>query len=332
MTLDELNRLVDGRLEGDGSIIIESAAPIKFAQKGDISFIANVKYTKYLESTAASAVVLPLDMKFDRAPAIRHKNPQYAFALILDKLYPEKKPDKKYIDPTAVVSDSVEIGKATTVGAMAFIGDNSEVGTGSVIHPQVFIGKDVVIGNNCRIYPRVSILDGTRIGDNVIIHSGTVVGSDGFGYAPHETGLKKVKQIGWVEVADNVEIGANVTIDRGALGPTMVGRGTKIDNLVQIAHNVQIGENCIIVGQVGISGSTKLGNGVVLAGQVGVTGHIEIGDGVQVGAKSGVSRSIPAGKQYFGYPAREIMQTMRINASLNRLPELLKRVRKLEQE
>ncbi|HEX2897616.1 MAG TPA: UDP-3-O-(3-hydroxymyristoyl)glucosamine N-acyltransferase, partial [candidate division Zixibacteria bacterium] len=182
------------------------------------------------------------------------------------------------------------------------------------------------------VYPGVMIMNDSQIGQNAIIHSSTVVGSDGFGFVPTKEGIKKIQQIGWVEIGNDVEIGSNVSIDRGALGPTRIGDGTKIDNLVQIAHNVQIGKNCLIVSQVGISGSTKLGNNVVLAGQVGIIGHIEIGDGSMVGAQSGVAKSIPPGKTYFGYPAREIMETKRIEASLSRLPELLKRVRELEKK
>jgi UDP-3-O-[3-hydroxymyristoyl] glucosamine N-acyltransferase len=196
----------------------------------------------------------------------------------------------------------------------------------------IHVGDDVQIGRDCILYPGVKIMNGCRIGDRVILHAGVVIGSDGFGFAESPTGLKKIKQVGWVEIADDVEIGANTTVDRGTLGPTRIGRGTKIDNLVQIAHNVEIGEHSIIVAQVGISGSTKIGNGAVLGGQVGVVGHIEIGDGVQVGAQSGISKSIPAGKTMFGSPARDIKETMRIEASLTRLPELLKRVRSIEKK
>ena len=173
-------------------------------------------------------------------------------------------------------------------------------------------------------------MHGSRIGNNVTLQPGVIIGSDGFGFAESESGHEKIKQVGWVEIGDDVEVGANTTIDRGALGPTRVGRGTKIDNLVQIAHNVEIGENCIIVSQVGISGSTKLGDRVILAGQVGLTGHIEIGDDVRVGAQSGVPKSVAAGKTVFGYPARDITATMRIEACLTRLPDLFKRVKKLE--
>jgi UDP-3-O-[3-hydroxymyristoyl] glucosamine N-acyltransferase len=182
------------------------------------------------------------------------------------------------------------------------------------------------------LYPGVKIMNDCRIGDRVILHAGVVIGSDGFGFAESDQGLKKIKQVGWVEIDDDVEIGANTTVDRGAIGPTRIGAGTKIDNLVQIAHNVEIGKHCIIVSQVGISGSTKIGNGVVLAGQVGLVGHIEVGDGVRVGAQSGVPKSIPPGKMMFGSPAREIMETKRIEAALVRLPDLLKRVRKIEKK
>ncbi|RME19486.1 MAG: UDP-3-O-(3-hydroxymyristoyl)glucosamine N-acyltransferase, partial [Candidatus Zixiibacteriota bacterium] len=193
------------------------------------------------------------------------------------------------------------------------------------------IGRDVTIGENCLLYPGVRIMDGTKIGNNVRIHPGAIIGSDGFGFAESDSGPVKVRQVGWVEIEDDVEIGANTTIDRGALGATRIGQGTKIDNLVQIAHNVRIGKNCIIVSQVGISGSTTLGDRVVLAGQVGLVGHIELGDGVVVAAKSGIHKSVPPGKTMFGYPAREIMQTKRIDAAESRLPELFKRVKRLEQ-
>jgi UDP-3-O-[3-hydroxymyristoyl] glucosamine N-acyltransferase len=201
-----------------------------------------------------------------------------------------------------------------------------------VIKSGSFIGAGAMIGRDCRIGPNVSIMHECKIGNNVIIHGGAVIGSDGFGFAPTEPGqeYRKIKQVGWVEVGDNVEIGANVTIDRGALGPTVIGRGVKIDNLVMIAHNVQIGENSIIVAQVGISGSTRLGKGVVLAGQVGLVGHIEVGDLAMVGAQSGVAKSIEGGKAYFGSPARPMMEAKRIEAALRNLPELMKRVSALE--
>ncbi|MCX6827062.1 MAG: UDP-3-O-(3-hydroxymyristoyl)glucosamine N-acyltransferase [candidate division Zixibacteria bacterium] len=328
--LNQLAELVSGRLVGNGEIDIDSAAPIETARKGQITFLANSKYEKFLAATAASAVVLPTDKGYHRLPVIEHENPYFAFALILDALYPTPI-SKAVIDSTAIISSSAIIGNDCAIGALSLIGENSTIGDNCIIFPQVYIGNHVTLGKGCKLFPQTVILDHTAIGDNATIHSGTVIGSDGFGYARHKQGIKKVKQIGWVEIGSEVEIGANCTIDRGALGPTQIGKGCKIDNLVQIAHNVELGENCIIVSQVGISGSTKLGSGVILAGQVGLVGHIEIGDGVAVGAQSGVRKNIPSGKTYFGYPAREIMLAKRIEACLSRLPELFKRVRSLEE-
>ncbi|SYZ73331.1 UDP-3-O-acylglucosamine N-acyltransferase [Candidatus Zixiibacteriota bacterium] len=328
--LKRLAEITEGELAGDGAILIDSAAPIESARSGQITFVANSRYEKFLATTAASAVIISSDSKFDRLPAIRHNNPYLAFAIILDELYPPQETISLGTDKSAVISETAVIGKDARIGALAYVGDESKIAENAVICPQVHIGNKVSIGRNCRIYPGVIILDGTILGNNVTIHGGTVIGADGFGYARHEKGIKKVKQIGWVEIGDESEIGANCTVDRGALGPTRIGKSVKIDNLVQIAHNVEIGDYSIIISQVGISGSTKLGKGVILAGQVGLVGHIEIGNGVQVAAQSGVSHSIPAGEIYFGYPARPIMQTKRIEACLKRLPELFKRVRDLE--
>jgi len=331
MKLKELSELVDGQLSGDGDIDIESAAPIEKAQSGQISFVANNKYKKYLETTTASAVVLSTDMKFDSLPTIRHSDPYLTFAKIIDILYPDEKIEQG-IDSTAVISPSTTIDPSSYIGALTVIENDSIIGRNCSIMPRVYIGKRVKLGDGCKIYPNVSILDDAVIGDNVIIHSGTVIGSDGFGFARHELGIKKVKQVGYVEIGNDVEIGSNVSIDRGALGPTVIGNFVKIDNLVQIAHNVEIGDYSIIVGQVGISGSTKLGKGVILAGQVGVVGHIELGDGVTVGAQSGVHTNIPAGKTFFGSPARDIMKAKRIEASIAKLPDLIKKVREFEKK
>lgn len=330
VTVKYLTELVGGILEGDGDIIIDSAAPIETAQKNQISFVANNKYKNFLKTTAASAVVLSYDMESDCPSIIRHKNPYYAFAQILDVLYPDNREIANGIDKSAVISASAIVADNCTVGALSFIGNKSKIADNCIIYPRVYLGNNVTLGKNCKLYPGVIINDDTDMYDNVIIHSGTVVGSDGFGYAKHEAGIKKVKQIGNVEIGHDTEIGANCTIDRGALGPTIIGNHVKIDNLVQIAHNVQIGDYSIIVAQVGISGSTKLGKGVILAGQAGLVGHIELGDGVQVGAKSGVNKSIPPGMKLFGTPARDIAKTARIEACLTRLPDLFKRIKKLE--
>ncbi len=330
ITLAELAAKVGGTVEGDGSVTITGAAPIETAEAGEISFVANPRYKRYVTGTGASALVLEAGIECPHIPVLRHDTPYLAFAHIIDILYPEQILVQPGIDPSAVISPQARIGSGSGIGPLCHIREGAVVGRNCQLVSSVYLGRNVSIGDNCLLYPGVRLLDGIVLGNNVTIHSSTVVGSDGFGYAESPTGLKKIKQIGWVEIDDDVEIGSNCSIDRGALGPTRIGRGTKIDNLVQIAHNVEIGQHSIIVSQVGISGSTKIGNGVILAGQVGLVGHIEIGDGVRVGAQSGVSHSIEAGKTYFGYPAREIMQTARIEAALVRLPELLKRVRRLE--
>jgi UDP-3-O-[3-hydroxymyristoyl] glucosamine N-acyltransferase len=323
---------VSGKIEGDGSTEIYTASPIEEANVGDITFIANQKYIKHLKTTKASAIVLDMETPSEGIPAIRHSNPYYAFACILDILYPELPEVIPGIDKTAVVAENVNIGDNAGIGPLCHIKSGSSIGENSRILSSVHIGNNVSIGNNCLIYPGVMIMDDSIIGNNVIIHSSTVIGSDGFGFAESDQGLKKIKQIGNVIIEDNVEIGSNCSVDRGALGSTKIGFGSKIDNLVQIAHNVQVGRHCIIVAQVGISGSTKLGNGVILAGQVGVVGHIELGDGVKVGAQSGIAKSIEPGKTMWGSPARDFILSRKIEAALNRLPDLLKRVKKLEND
>ena len=328
--LVDLAEYAGGTVDGDGSVIINGIAPIEKAASGQISFIANDRYKKFIETTKASALVLAPHIDSKGISCIRIKNPYLAFAKIIDLFYPDERIVDDGIDTSSVIHKSAQIDPSAGIGPFCHVSKGAQIGKETQLISSVFIGRDAVIGGNCIFYPGVKILDGTKIGNNVIIHSSTVIGSDGFGYAKSETGLKKIKQVGWVEIDDDVEIGSNVSVDRGALGPTRIGKGTKIDNLVQIAHNVEIGQHSIIVAQVGISGSTKIGNGVILAGQVGVVGHIELGDGVMVGAQSGVKNTIPAGKQIFGSPARDKIAAMRIEAALNRLPELLREFNKLK--
>lgn len=332
VTLGQLAEETGAELHGDGGIEISGAAPVSDARSGDITFIANKRYLQFLESTSASAVVLDKDTPCDHIAVLRHDNPYLTFARIVDILYPETVDVAIGVDSSSVIEDNVGISDSAAIGPLCHVRQGSVIGDGCRLVSSVYVGKDVAIGKSCLIYPGVRIMDGTKIGDNVVVHSSTVIGSDGFGFAESETGLKKIKQIGWVEIESDVEIGSNCSVDRGALGPTRIGQGTKIDNLVQIAHNVETGRHCIIVSQVGISGSTKLGNGVVLAGQVGIVGHLELGDGVQVGAQSGVAKSVSAGERVFGSPARGINETARIEAALVRLPELLKRVKKIEKK
>ena len=330
LRLADIADKIGARLEGDGAVEITGVAPIERAVPGEISFVANSRYNKHIATTGASALVLDPDTQCDRIPVLRHENPYLTMAHVVDLLYPEKPVADTGRHPSAVVDSDAKVDPSVSIGALGVVSRGASIGRNTQIAPSAFIGENVTIGDDCRIYPGVRILYDCKIGDRVIIHPGVVIGSDGFGFAESPAGLKKIRQIGWVEIGDDVEIGSNTTVDRGAIGPTRIGRGTKIDNLVQIAHNVEIGEHCIIVSQVGISGSTKLGNQVVLGGQVGMVGHIELGDGVRVAAQSGIKNSVPAGKTIFGTPARDIMEAKRIEAALNRLPELLKRVKALE--
>ncbi len=331
-TLLELADKIGGKVDGDGSLVIHSAAPIESASTGEITFIANEKYLKHISNTHATAIILDDQVQAPNVAIIRHYNPYLAFAMVLDILYPDLPDVTTGVAQSTIVEDSTTIDSTSRIGELCHIRKGVTIGKESRLISSVYIGKNATIGDNCILYPGVRIMDDCKIGNNVIIHSSTVIGSDGFGFAESDTGLKKIKQIGNVIIEDNVEIGSNCSIDRGALGPTHIGMGTKIDNLVQIAHNVQIGRHSIIVAQVGISGSTKIGNGVILAGQVGVAGHLEIGDGVMAGGQSGVTKSIKSGTKVFGTPAREIMKSKRIEALLNRLPDMLKRIKKLEEK
>ncbi len=331
-TVKELAARVGADFRGGGDVLIESAAPIDSAGPGQISFLSNPAYKKHLATTGASALVVAPDIAVDRCSSIIAKNPYLVFSQIIDLLYPFPYERSWTVHPTAVIAASAGLADKVDVGPHVVIEEDVSIGGESVIEAGSFIGKKSRLGSGCHIGPNVSIMQGTKIGNKVTIFAGTVIGADGFGFAPTEPGqeFKKIRQVGWVEIADNVEIGANVTIDRGAIGPTVIERGVKIDNLVMIAHNVRIGANSIIVAQVGISGSTTLGKSVILAGQVGLVGHIEVGDHAMVGAQSGVSKGLEGGQAYFGSPARPIKEAARIDAALRYLPDLIRRVTQLE--
>ena len=329
-TLKEIASYLEAELDGDGSIEILGVAGIDEAKPGHLSFVANPKYTKLLKTTRASAVIAGKNVPKAEIPVIRHPNPYYAFSKVIGLFHETRKTYPEKIDSTALLGEEVTIGKQVYVGPYVILEHRVKLSDKVVILAGSFIGENTQVGENCLIYPNVTIRENTVIGKNVIIHSGTVIGSDGFGYAREKGVHHKISQVGKVVLEDDVEIGANVTIDRATLGETRIKKGTKIDNLVQIAHNVKVGENTIIVAQVGISGSTKVGNNVTLAGQVGLVGHIEIGDNVIVGAQSGVSKSIHPGKVYFGYPAREHSKARKIEAVVSLLPEYVGKIRDLE--
>jgi len=330
-TLGEIAKLIGGEVVGDPEILITRLTGIEKAGEGDLIFARDIRYLREAEETGASAVIVPLEIEKSSKPLIRVKNPDYAFSRLIEMDAPRRK-FQKGIHPTAVIGKDVKIGKDVSIGPHAVIGDDTEIGEGTVIYPLVYIGENVKIGKNTLIYSNVSIREETSIGNNVIIHSGTVIGSDGFGFVREEGKYYKVPQIGRVVIEDDVEIGANVTVDRATLGETIIRKGTKIDNLVQIAHNVVIGENCAIVAQVGISGSVEIGNNVTLAGQVGVAGHLTIGENSVVAGKSGVTKSIPPNSYVSGFPAQPHKEELKIKASLQRLPLLLKIVQDLQEK
>jgi len=330
-SIEEIAGIVGGKVVGDGSIEIRGVAGIKEAVDGEITFLANPKYESYLASTKASAVIAAgVNGSFSGA-IINIDNPYLAFLKVV-RLFDEN-PLEKYdrgVHPTAIIPDSVKLGKEISIGAYVVLEENVKIGDRTSILPLACVNEGACIGNDCLIYPHVTIREKCEIGDGVIIHSGAVIGSDGFGYAREGEKHHKIPQIGIVRIEDNVEIGANTTIDRATTGVTLIRRGSKLDNLVQIAHNVVIGENSVVAAQAGISGSTELGKNVVLAGQAGLVGHIKVGDGAMVGAQGGVTKSIPAGTSVSGYPAREHSFARKICAATARLPYLLKEFRNLQ--
>lgn len=335
MKLREIAAMLGAEIEGSGDVEILRVAKIEEARTGDITFIANPKYQKHLTTTNASAIIVAhdLDTGAGTSPAlVRVKDPYMAFLNVLQHFHPPVEPLPPGIHETALIAPSASIGKDVRVGAYAVIGEKAQIGDGTIVSHNAVVGDGVVIGSGCIIYPNVTIYYGCRIGSGVIVHSGTTIGSDGFGFAPKPDGsYEKIPQLGIVVVEDDVEIGANCTIDRATLGETRIKKGAKLDNLIQVAHNVVIGENTVIAAQAGISGSTKLGRNCMIGGQVGLTGHLEIADGTKIGAQSGVHRSIQKpGTTIFGYPAYPQREAFRIQASVTQLPELLQTVRDLQ--
>jgi UDP-3-O-[3-hydroxymyristoyl] glucosamine N-acyltransferase len=327
--LDQLAEHVKGKVEGDGQVLITAVAGIEDAGEGDITFLANPKYRARLEETKASAVIVAPDVDISGVNLLKVSNPYLAFAQVLSKFAQKYHPPQR-IHESCWLGDDVTIGEGCALGAHVVIGNHVTIGERTIVYPGVVIGDRVSIGSDCILYSNVSLLQEVRLGSRVIIHSGTTVGSDGFGFAPTDLGYYKIPQAGTVVIDDDVEIGANVSIDRATLGETHIHKGVKIDNLVQIAHNVVIGEHSVVVSQVGISGSTKIGRQVTLAGQVGLVGHIEIGDKVMIGAKSGVSKSVQEGAMLSGSPAVDHRLWRKSQVSLLKLPEALKTIRSLE--
>lgn len=332
ITLKEIASLIGGEIEGDPATVITGASGIKEAGEGDLTFLANPKYVPLLETTRAGAVVVEKGLKIASAcPLIRVDNPSFAFSKLIELFGPKKPEFPKGVDKRAEVGKKAKLGRDVSVGPFTVIEDGAVIGDRTVVRSGVYIGHFTTLGADCHIYPNVTIRERCVIGNRVSIHSGSVIGSDGFGYVAVKGVHEKIPQIGTVAIEDDVEIGSNVTIDRARFDKTIIRKGTKIDNLVQIAHNCDIGENSIIVAQVGISGSTTIGKNVILAGQVGVVGHVTIGDNTIIGAKGGVSKNVPPNAYYIGIPAMEGKTFKKVHAALLRLPGLITKVRGLEE-
>ena len=330
MQLAELAKLLGCELRGDGSLEIVRAAPIESAGRGDITFVANPRYMRFLETLAASAVILPVDAPDVAVPSLRSADPYLAFAKAVEHFY-RPVPLPAGIHPTAQIATSAQIGSGAAIGAYAVIGDNVRIGADARIAPHVVIYPEVVIGDRFLAHAHVTVRERVRIGSDVILHSGAVIGSDGFGYVPADGGIRRLLQAGDVIIEDEVEVGANTTVDRAMVGSTVLRRGVKLDNLVMVAHGCEIGDYSMLAGQSGLSGSTRLGKWVRMGGQVGSAGHLSVGDGAQVAAQSGLHNSVPAGVTVGGSPAVDVGLWRRIMAATARLPELFRRVRRIEQ-
>ena len=330
MKLAEIARALGCELRGNGEVEIACVAPIEDAPPGALTFLADRRLVQHLATTRASAILLPPDAPEVPLPSLRVREPYLAFVAALELLHPAPPRPAPSVHPSAVVAASARLGPGALVGPHVVVGERVVIGRGAVLHANVTIYDDARIGDEFTAHAGVVVREGARIGDRVLLHAGAVVGSDGFGYLPLPDGNRKIPQIGTVVLEDDVEIGANATVDRAALGTTTVGRGTKIDNLVMIGHGCQIGPHCLLAAQVGLSGSTTVGARVMMGGQAGAAGHFSIGDGARIGAQAGMHRDIPAGAVYSGYPAMEARLWRRVTMSIPRLPEVFRRLRRLE--
>lgn len=329
-TLGELAEYVGGRVVGNPNVVIKSASTLGRAGEGDISFLTNRKYEKQLRITRASAVIVGKESPHTMVPQLIAEDPYYAFMQIMVLLHGHRKHKKVGISPRASISDSAKIGADCHIHDFATISDNAKVGDGCIIYPGVYVGPGVQIGNDGIIYPNVTIYDGCKIGNRVIINANSSIGEDGFGYASHKGIHHKIPQIGTVIIEDDVEIGANCGIERGTLGDTVIGQGSKLGDLVTIGHGTKIGPHCLLVAQVGIAGSTSLGHHCVVGGQVGIVGHINIGNNVTIAAQAGVINNISDGKVVLGAPAIDASQGKRAYGMIQYLPEMRQSIRKLE--
>ena len=327
ITLKELAALIGAQVEGDETLKVSRFAKIEEATEGDITFLSNPKYEPFAYSTGATALLVSRDFKpaqTVRCALLRVDNPYMALAALME-MAEKMKPVKTGIEPQAFISEGVEVPEGTYVGAFAYIGSNVRIGQRVRIYPQAYIGDGCVLGDDVTIRPGVKIYEGCVIGNRCEIHAGTVIGSDGFGFAPGEGGYSKIPQIGNVVIEDDVEIGANATIDRATFGSTVIGQGSKLDNLIQVAHNVRIGRHNVFAAQSGIAGSTRIGDYNRVGGQVGFAGHITVGSNNEIGAQTGIPGNVGDGNRLIGYPAMDARAFARLNVYLKHLPELFKK-------
>jgi len=330
-TASEIASHLQGEVIGDGKTVLSGFAPAEHAKPGDLTFAENESFFARAEESAATAIIADQRFSASRKILIRVPNARIAFARALAIFFPEPvRPPG--IHPSAVVAASAQVDPSAHIGPHCTVGERVKIGPRAVLQAGNFIGDDSRLGEDANLFPNVTVYPRTEIGCRVRVHAGTVIGSDGYGYVLDGGIHRKIPQVGNVIIHDDVEIGANVTVDRGALGSTVIGKGTKIDNLVQIAHNVRIGEHCLVIAQVGIAGSTQLGNYVVLAGQVGIGGHLKIGNQVTVGAQAGVMNDIPDGGKWLGAPAQPDREMKRIFIAMQRLPDLLKKIAEWERK
>jgi len=333
-TAAQIALLINGTVEGNPDVAVGSFGKIEEAGEGQLSFFANPKYEEYLYTTAASVIIINDSYQLKNpvnACLIRVPDAYSAFATLLSKYQEMMTQQLAGIQHPSFIASTARLGEKIFVGAFVYVGEKAVIGSNAKIFANSYIGNNVRIGENSIIHPGVKIYHDCVVGNNVTIHAGTVIGSDGFGFAPQSDGsFKKVPQIGNVVIEDNVEIGANCTIDRATIGSTVIKSGAKLDNLIQIAHNVEVGSSTVIAAQAGVSGSTKIGNGVMIGGQAGIVGHIQIGDGAKINAQSGVSKSIEPGKAVTGSPAHDYTSALRSQALSRKLPDLEKRIKELE--
>jgi UDP-3-O-[3-hydroxymyristoyl] glucosamine N-acyltransferase len=331
VTVRQLAELVRGTVEGDGDLPVRGARTLQEAQPGDITFVEDVQHAAQLQDSRASAAVVPTALPAAGLPVIRVADPLAAFVTIVRHLQGRAEPPPHGIDPRASVHPTAQVGADVSIHPFAVVGEGTVVGARCRLYPGVAVGRDCRLGDDVTLYPNVVVYDRTVIGDRVTVHGNAVLGADGFGYRFHEGRHVKVPQLGHVEIGDDVEIGACTTIDRGTFQATRVGAGTKIDNLVQVAHNCQVGRHNLFVSQMGIAGSSSTGDYVVVAGQVGIVGHVHIGDRAVIGGQAGVTKDVPAGQRMLGSPATPEREQKRILMTLEKLPEIRRDVRALKQ-